>query len=103
MLVCVLSHVQLCVTLWTVGQLLSMEFSRQECQSGLPFLTPGDPSNPGLEPTSLESPALAGGFFTTVPPGKLMCLIYKQVGVPLTAPLPPPTIRFPPDIPQDQP
>ena len=90
------------VTLWTVAQLLSMEFSREEFQSGLPFLTPGDPSNPGLEPTSLESPALAGGFFTTGPPGKLMCLMHKQVGVLLTAPLPPPTIRFPPDIPQDQ-
>ena len=58
---------------------------------------------PGLEPTSLESPALAGEFFITAPPGKLMCLMHKQMGVPLTAPLPAPTIHFPPDIPQDQP
>ena len=32
--------------------------------SGLPFPPPGDLSNPGIEPTSLVSPALAGGFFT---------------------------------------
>ena len=42
-----------------------MGFSRQEYWSGLPFPTPGDLSNPGIEPTSLTSPALAGGFFTT--------------------------------------
>ena len=49
---------------------LSMEFSRQEYWSGLPFPTPGDLSNSGIEPVSLASPALAGRFFTTVPPGK---------------------------------
>ena len=40
---CVLSHVQLFGTLWTVTHKapLSMEFSRQEYWSGLPFLTPG--------------------------------------------------------------
>ena len=42
-----------------------MGFSRQEYWSGLPYSPPGDPPNPGIEPTSLESPALAGGFFTT--------------------------------------
>ena len=31
----------------------------------------GDLPDPGIEPMSLESPALAGGFFTSVPPGKL--------------------------------
>ena len=36
-----------------------MEFSRQEYWSGLPFPTPGDLPDPGIEPTSLESPALA--------------------------------------------
>ena len=51
---------------------LSMEFSRQEYWNGLPFPTPGDPPNPGIEPASPVSPALAGGFFTTVPPGKLV-------------------------------
>ena len=50
---------------------LSMEFSRQEYWTGLPFPTPGDLSNPGIKPVSLTSPALAGEFFTTTPPGKL--------------------------------
>ena len=50
---------------------LSMGFSRQEYRSGLPFPSPGDLSNPGIEHAFLGSPALAGGFFTTAPPGKL--------------------------------
>ena len=37
---------------------------------GCHFLTSGDLSDPGIEPSSLASPVLAGGFFTTVPPGK---------------------------------
>ena len=45
---------------------LSMEFPRQEYWSGLPF-SQGDLDDPGIEPTFLVSPALAGGFFTTVP------------------------------------
>ena len=40
---------------------LSIAFPRQEHWSGLPFPTPGDPPNPGMEPESL---ALAGGFLT---------------------------------------
>ena len=44
---------------------LSMGFSRQEYWSDLPCLSLGDLPNPGIEPTSLMSPALAGGFFTT--------------------------------------
>ena len=47
-----------------------MGFPRQEFWSGLPFPTPGDLPNSGIEPTSLEYPTLAGGFFTTEPPGK---------------------------------
>ena len=42
-----------------------MGFSRQEYWSGLPGPPPGDLLDPGLEPTSLMSPALVGGFFTT--------------------------------------
>ena len=38
--------------------------SRQEYWGGLPFPSPGDLPDPGIEPTSLVSPALAGGFFT---------------------------------------
>ena len=49
---------------------LSMETSRQEYCSGLLFSPPGDLSNTGIEPTSLVSPALAGGFFITAPPGE---------------------------------
>jgi len=47
-----------------------MEFSRQEYWSRLPFPSPGDLPYPGFKPTSLASPALAVGFFTTVPPGR---------------------------------
>ena len=43
----------------------SMGFSRQEYWSGLPRPPPGDLSDPGIEPTSLRSPALVGRFFTT--------------------------------------
>ena len=58
-------------TPWTVARQspLSMGSPRQEYWSGLPFLPPGDLPNPGVEP---ESSALAGGFFTTEPPGKLL-------------------------------
>ena len=44
---------------------LSMGFSRQEYWSGLSCPLPGDLPDPGIEPGSLKSPALAGGFFTT--------------------------------------
>ena len=47
---------------------LSMEFSRQEYWSGLPWPPPGDLPNPGIEPSSLVSPALPGRFFTTSAP-----------------------------------
>ena len=69
---CVLSHVQLFATPWTVAcqAPLSMGFSRQEYWSGLPFPSPGDLTNPGIEHTSPVSPPLAGRFFTMVPPGK---------------------------------
>ena len=40
-------------------------FSRQEYWSGLPYPPPGDLPNPGIEPKSLTSLAVAGGFFTT--------------------------------------
>ena len=67
--VCVLSHfshVRLFVTPRTVAHQapLSMEFSRQEYWSGFPCPPPGDLPDPGIEPESLMSPALASGFFT---------------------------------------
>ena len=69
-----LSHVQLFVTPWTVAHQapLSMGFPRQEDRSGLPSPPPGDLLNPGIESTSPVAPALAGGFFTTEPPGNLL-------------------------------
>ena len=61
-----LSCVQLFVTPWTVSsRLLSIEFFRQEYWNGLPFPSPEDLPDPGIEPGSLVPPALAGGFFTT--------------------------------------
>ena len=54
---------------------LSMEFSRQEYWSRLPFPTPGDPLDPEIELESLVPPALAGGSFTTAPPGKLWTVL----------------------------
>ena len=60
------SHVQLFAALWTVAHQapLSMGFARQKYCSGLPFPSPRDLPDPGIEPVS---PALAGGFFTTEP------------------------------------
>ena len=62
-----LSHVRLFATPWTVAHQapLSMGFSRQEYWSGLPCPPLGALPHPGIEPTSLVSPALAGRFFTT--------------------------------------
>ena len=61
-----LSCVQSFATPWPVALQapLFMQFSRQEYWSGVPFPTPGDLPNPGIEPASIASPTLAGGFFT---------------------------------------
>ena len=66
-----LSCVQLFGTPWAVAPQAprSMGFSRYEYWSGLLFPSPGDLPDPGIEPGSLESPELAGGFFTSAPPG----------------------------------
>ena len=62
-----LRHVQLFVTLWTIAcqAPLSKGFFRQEYWSEWPCPPPRDLPNPGTEPTSHTSPALAGRFFTT--------------------------------------
>ena len=67
--VCVFSYVWLFATPWTVAcqAPLSMEFSRHEYWSGLPFPSSGDLPDPGLEPVSLAFLSLAGRFFTTAP------------------------------------
>ena len=56
------------VTPWTVAQQapLSMRFSRQGSWSGLPFASPWDLSDPGIEPSSPMSPAVVGIFFTSL-------------------------------------
>ena len=60
------SRVRLCVTLWTVAhQAPSSMGSSKKKMEWLPHSPPGDLPDPGIEPASLMSPALAGGFFTT--------------------------------------
>ena len=77
---CMLSRVWLFATLWTVARQapLSIGFSRQEYWSGLPFPSPGDLPDPGIEPRSpalqanslplshLGSPRAVAGWFTTM-------------------------------------
>ena len=57
------------MTLWTAAHWapLSMEFSRQEYWSGLPFPSPGDRLNSGIEP---RSPALQADSLPSEPPEK---------------------------------
>ena len=80
---CLLSCVSLIATLGTVAcqAPLSMGFSRQEYWSALPFPHPGDLPDPGIILVSPMSPALAGGYFTTVPHGSpfTMSRIWKIV------------------------
>ena len=54
-----------------------MEFSRQEYWSGLPFPSPGDLPNPGIEP---GSPALQADALPSEPPGKPSSLITQLIG-----------------------
>ena len=68
-----LSHVRLFATPWTVAHQAppSMEFSRQEYWSGLPFPSPGDLPDPGIEP---GSPTLQADALPSEPPGKPLML-----------------------------
>ena len=64
LIACMLSHFQLSATLGTVG--FSVRGLLQaRIWIGLPCLPPRDLPDPGIEPTSLRSPTLASGFFTT--------------------------------------
>ena len=49
-----------------------MGFPKQEYSSGLPFPSPGNHPDPGIEISSPTHPALADGFFITLPPGKAL-------------------------------
>ena len=64
-----LSRVWLFETPWSVAYHAppSMGFSRQECWSGLPFLSPGDLPDPGIKP---GSPSLQVDALSSEPPGK---------------------------------
>ena len=68
---------------WTVAHQapLSMEFSRQEYWSELPFPTLGDHPDPGIRPEFLAPPELVGGFLTTVPPGKPYLILNGFAGI----------------------
>ena len=71
---------QSCPTLcdpWSVAcqAPLSMEFSRQEYWSGLPFSSPGDLPDPGIEP---GSPALQADYLSSEPPGKTLKATKKK-------------------------
>ena len=85
---CTQSRTTLCHP-WTVAHQahLSTEYSRQEYWN-IPFPIPGNLPNSGTEPVSLESLALAGGFFSTEPPGKpkeVLGKIYSIASVRVTA------------------
>ena len=63
---------------------LSMEFSRQECWSRLPFNSPRNLSDPGIKLESPASSALAGEFFITESPGKPEIIVdsHEVIGLP---------------------
>ena len=75
---CMLSHfsrVRLFATLWTVARRapLSMGILQARILEWVALLSPGDLPNPGIEPASLMSPALAGRFFTTSATWEALC------------------------------
>ena len=84
--VCEAQCVPLFVTPWTVAHQApqSMEFSRQEYWSGLPFPPAGDLPDPGIEIASLVPTVLAGGFFTTASSGKPTIILQniKKINIP---------------------
>ena len=74
------SHVRLFVIPWTVAYQapLSLEFSRQEYWSGLPFPSPGDLPNPRIEP---RSPTLQADALPSEPPGKYFTLLKLSINL----------------------
>ena len=67
------------MTLWNVALQapLSMGFSRQEHCSGLPFPSPGNHSQAGINVASLKSPAVPGGFFTSSTTWEALSIVYS--------------------------
>ena len=80
--VCYCCRVQLFETPWAVACQAppSMEFSRQEYSSGLPFPSPGDLPDPGIKPMSLISPELQAGSLPSELPGKLSLRLFLYFG-----------------------
>ena len=81
--ICVALHAQSCPVLCDPKDCnhqapLSMAFFRKEYWNGLLSPPPKDLPNPGTEPMSPQSPALAGGFFTIEPPGKAQLQISQN-------------------------
>ena len=74
---CVLNRVWLLATPWTASLPGSSVhgISRYEYWNRLPFPSPGDLPNTGIEPASPETSALASRFFTTEPPGMLLNIL----------------------------
>ena len=77
------SRVRFFATPWTVARQapLSVEFSRQECWSGLPFLPPGHLPDPGIKPAAPEIPALQVDSLLLEPSGNPhdnVCLLPKH-------------------------
>ena len=68
-----------------------MEFSRQEYWSGLPFPSPEDLPNPGIEPMTFISPALAGRFVTNSATWEAL---HEGVGTRIQPPPHPASVRF---------
>ena len=79
-LCCMLSHVRLFATPWTVAcqAPLSIGFPSKNPVNGLPFTPPGDLPDPGIE---IMSPALAGGFFTTWEALGFLAVICRRTNV----------------------
>ena len=77
-----LSCIRPFVTPWTIAYQapLSMGFSWQEYWSGFPCPPPGDLPDPGIEPESLTSLALAGGFFNTNATWEALLISLEQKG-----------------------
>ena len=75
-----LSPVRLFATPWTVAYQAppSMGFSRQQCWSGLPFPSPGDLPDPGIEH---GSPTLQADALPSEPPGTNLKLIVKEIEI----------------------
>ena len=87
LIVCVCSVPQLCLTLCSSMYCSPLDSSvpgifQARIRKWVVISYSEDLPDPGIKPVSLASPTLAGGFFTTVPPGKPMSLYYHHINIP---------------------